>query len=78
MFIALICVQNSGITFKGEQRPLAGSIVEGQVDLEQVAGYAAAVRTKTIKGSKVTASAKAKRVEPKGEVIAVDAVEITK
>lgn len=62
------------ITFKGEQRPPSGPIVQGRIDVDEVAGYAAAVRTKRITSGHVKGEAKAKRVE--GEFIGIDADEI--
>src|SRR5215213_5523723 len=38
------------ITLKGEQRPPSGPVVEGHIDVEEVAGYAAAVRAGRIAG----------------------------
>jgi Bacterial Ig-like domain len=40
----LEAVLQERITFKGEQRPPSGPIVQGSIDVGEVAGYAAAVR----------------------------------
>lgn len=62
------------ITFKGEKRPPSGPVVEGHIDVDEVARYAAAVRAKRISSGYVRGEAKAKRVE--GELIGVDVDEI--
>jgi hypothetical protein len=62
------------LTFKGEKRSPSGPVVEGHIDVDQVAGYAAAVRTRRIASGHVKGEAKANRVE--GEFIGVDADEI--
>jgi hypothetical protein len=72
----LEAVLQERITFKGEQRPPSGPVVEGHIDVEEVAGYAAAVRARSITGGHVEAEAKAKRVESGGEFIGVDVDEI--
>jgi len=69
----LEAVYQQRITFKGEQRPPSGPVVEGSIDVEEVAGYTAAVRARQIVGGTVRAEAKARRVEPGGQVIGVDA-----
>jgi hypothetical protein len=51
-------------------------VVEGHIDVEQVAGYAAAVRARRITSGRVEAEAEAKRVESEGEFIGVDVDEI--
>ncbi|MBD0266246.1 MAG: hypothetical protein ICV78_27075 [Tolypothrix sp. Co-bin9] len=60
------------LTFKGEQRPSSGPVVEGKIDVKQVAAYAAAVRAKSVTSGKVTGDAKAERVESGGQFIGVD------
>jgi hypothetical protein len=69
----LEAVYQQRITFKGEQRPPSGPVVEGRIDVEEVAGYAAAVRARHIVGGTVRAEANARRVEPGGQVLGVDA-----
>jgi hypothetical protein len=66
------------ITFKGENRSPSGPVVEGRIDVDQVAGYAAAVRARRITGGHVGAEAKSRRVESGGEFIGVDVDEIGK
>jgi hypothetical protein len=68
----LEAVYQQRITFKGEQRPPSGPVVEGRIDVEEVAGYAAAVRARQIVGGTVRADAKAKHVEPGAQFIGVD------
>jgi hypothetical protein len=62
------------ITLKGESRPPSGPVVRGSIDVEQVAGCAAAVRARRITGGRV--EAEANRVESEGEFIGVDVDEI--
>jgi hypothetical protein len=69
----LEAVYQQRITFKGEQRPPSGPVVEGRIDVEEVAGYAAAVRARQIISGTVSAEATVRRVEPGGQVIGVDA-----
>ena len=68
----LEAVYQQRITFKGEQRPPSGPVVEGRIDVEEVAGYAAAVRARQIVSGTVRAEAKAKRVEPGAQFIGID------
>lgn len=65
-------VYQQRISFKGEQRPPSGPLVEGCIDVEEVAGYAAAIRARQIVSGTVKADAKAKRVEPGALIIGVD------
>lgn len=67
----LEAVYQQRITFKGEQRPVSGTTIEGAVDVEKVQGDVAAVRAGTIKGGTVTGTAKAKEVLPGGELSGV-------
>ena len=60
----LEAVYQQRITFKGEQHPPSGPVVEGRIDVEEVAGYTAAVRVRQIVSGSVKADAKARRVEP--------------
>jgi hypothetical protein len=73
----LEAVYRQRITFKGEQRPVSGTTIEGAIDVEKVQGDVAAVRARTIKGGKVTGTAKAKEVLAGGELsgVKVDIVE---
>jgi hypothetical protein len=64
------------ITFKGEDRPASGPIVEGEVDVDRVQGDAAAVRARLVTGGTVTGVARAKMVEPGGKLTGVDVDEI--
>lgn len=60
------------ITFSGEQRSPSGPIIEGRIDVEEVAGYVAAVRARQIVDGTVRAEATARRVEPGAQFIGVD------
>jgi hypothetical protein len=68
----LEAVYQQRITFKGEQRPPSGPVVEGRIDVEEVAGYAAAVHARQIVSGTVRVDAKARRVEPGAQFIGVD------
>lgn len=68
----LEAVYQQRITFKGEQRSPSGPVVESSIDVEEVTGYAAAIRARQIVGGTVRAEAKAKRVEPGGQFMGVD------
>jgi hypothetical protein len=69
----LEAVYQQRITFKGEQRPPSGPVVEGRIDVGKVAGYAAAVRAQQIIGGTVRGEVKANHVESGGQVMGVDA-----
>lgn len=68
----LEAVYQQRITFKGEQHPPSGPVVESRIDVEKVVGYAAAVRARQIVSGTVRAEATANHVEPGGQIIAVD------
>jgi hypothetical protein len=68
----LEAVYGQRITFKGESRPSSGPLVTGDIDVDDVAGDAAAVRARVIESGDVRGSAKAKRVEPVGKLSGVD------
>ena len=68
----LEAVYQQRLTFKGEQRPSSGPLVEGHIDVETVKGYVAAVRAKRILDGHVRADVKANSVENAGQVIGVD------
>jgi hypothetical protein len=65
-------VYGQRITLKGESREPSGPLVEGEIDVDQVAGDAAAVRARVIESGQVKGSAKAKRVERGGRLSGVD------
>jgi hypothetical protein len=69
---ALEAIYQQRITFKGEDRPPSGPLVEGRVDVGEVAGYAAAVRAEVIESGRVTGTLTAKEVKPGAEAVAVD------
>jgi hypothetical protein len=58
---------------KGEAGKQSGPLVEGEVDVDDVLGYVAGVRARSIEGGQVKGTAKAKRVGPGGELFGVDA-----
>jgi hypothetical protein len=68
----LEAIYQQRITFKGEDRPPSGPLVEGRVDVGDVAGYAAAVRSDVIESGRVQGTLTAKEVKPGGEAVAVD------
>ncbi len=60
------------ITFKGEQRPPCGPLIAGEVDVDAVRGYAAAVRAGSVRGGTVEGRARVKEVVAGGELYGVD------
>lgn len=70
----LEAVYQQRITFRGEQREAAGPLVHGRVDVEEVAGYAAAVRIRTLRGgsAEVRAELRAGRIEAGGEGVGLE------
>ncbi|MFL5655393.1 MAG: hypothetical protein ACJ8CB_14610 [Ktedonobacteraceae bacterium] len=68
----LEAVYQQRLTFKGEQRPPSGPVVEGHIDVEEVGGYSSAVRARQIVSGSVKADAKARRVEQGGQFIGLD------
>jgi hypothetical protein len=68
----LEAVYQQRITFRGEQRPVSGPVVEGRVDVTTVSGYAAAVRARTVTGGTVRGVASADEVTGTGQLIGVD------
>lgn len=69
---ALEAIYQQRITFKGEDRPPSGPLVEARVDVGEVAGYAAAVRAEVIESGRVTGTLTAKEVEQGAEAVGVD------
>jgi len=72
----LEAVYRQRITFRGEDRPPSGPIVEGTVDVEEVQGHVAAVKARLISSGRITGTAKAARVEKGGELYGVEVDEI--
>jgi hypothetical protein len=64
------------ITFEGEKRAPSGPLVRGEVDVEELLGYAAGVRAKHVKGGRVEGAAKAKKVGAGGELSGVDVEDV--
>lgn len=60
------------LTFKGEQRSSTGPLIEGHIDVDEVAGYVAGVRAQMIHNGRIVGKVNAKRVGPGGQVVAVD------
>jgi hypothetical protein len=72
----LEAIYQQRITFKGEARPPSGTRVEGGIDVNEVYGYAAAVRARTISGGTIIGKAKVGKVAPGGTLIGVDVDQI--
>lgn len=70
--LLLEVVYGQRITFKGERRGPSGPLVTGQIDIDQVAGDAAAIRVKSMSSGRATGSATANRVERGGKLTAVE------
>lgn len=69
----LEAIYGQAITFRGEPRPATGPLVEGALDVDAVAGYAAAVRARSIGGSAhVRGEATVGSVTEHGEVVGID------
>jgi hypothetical protein len=68
----LEAIYQQRLTFQGEHRPASGPVVKGHIDVDEVAGYAAAVRARIIVSGEVTAEAKSKRVETGGQLTTID------
>jgi hypothetical protein len=68
----LEAVYQQRLTFQGERRAPSGPLVESSINVEEVAGYVAAVRARHIIGN-VKAEAQAKHVVLGAQFIGVDA-----
>lgn len=68
----LEAVYGQRLTFRGEDRPPSGPLVTGEIDVEQVAGDAAAVRATKVVSGEVRGVAKAARVEKGGRLTGVE------
>jgi len=68
----LEAIYQQRITFKGESRPTSGPVVEGEVKVDEVLGYVAAVRARVIASGHVSAHAEATKVGSEGTLIGVD------
>lgn len=68
----LEAVYRQRITFKGESRPASGTVVEAKIDIDEVAGDAAAVRARELRSGTVRAEARAKKVAPGGKLTGAD------
>jgi hypothetical protein len=74
---ALEAVTGQEITFKGEPRAPA-TVIEGEADVDRVAGYVAAVRARRVVGGHIRGGARAGTVERGGQVVSVDIDELGK
>lgn len=72
----LEAVYQQRITFKGEQRPSSGPVVEGYIDVQRVEGYVAAIRAGRIGSGNVRGVAEARNVEQGGQLFGIDTSEI--
>lgn len=71
--LVLEAIYGQRITFRGEQRPASGPVVQGAIDVRSVSGYAAAVRAEAVRGSaEVRGKACADEVQAGGEIVGVD------
>jgi hypothetical protein len=69
----LEAIYRQRITFPGEDRPESGPLVEGEVDVITVAGYAAAVRARNVSGpATIHGTGKAGEVAAGGQFIGAD------
>ncbi len=68
----LEAVYQQRLTFKGERRAPSGPLVESSINVEEVAGYVAAVRARHIIGN-VKAEAQANHVAQGAQFIGIDA-----
>lgn len=64
------------ITFEGEKRAPSGPLLRGEVDVEELLGYAAGVRAKNVKSGRVEGKAKAKKVGEGGQIFGVDVEDV--
>jgi hypothetical protein len=60
---AMEAVFQQRLTFVGEKRPPSGPVVEGTLDIKQIAGTAAAVEARLIASGKVTGKVTSDRVD---------------
>jgi hypothetical protein len=70
----LEAVYQQRFTFIGEHREASGPLIHGRVDVDEVAGYAAAVRVEALKlaSGSVLGEVRAGRVAKDGEVVGLD------
>lgn len=73
---AMEAVLGQRIRFRGEPDRPSGPEISGEVDVEQVAGYAAAVRVRNLANGRIVGTARARTVESGGELIGVDADDV--
>jgi hypothetical protein len=70
----LEAVYQQRLTFRGEQREAAGPAIHGRIDVDQVAGYAAAVRVQLLRLASGTVQGEARvgKVAEGGEAVGLD------
>ncbi len=68
----LEAIYQQRLTFRGELRSLPGPVLEGRIDVEEVAGYIVAVRARKIASGHIKGDAAAKRVETGGQIIGIE------
>ena len=70
----LEAVYQQRLTFRGEQREAAGPLIHGRIDVDQIVGYAAAVRIQLLRLGSGTVQGEARigRVEEGGEGVGLD------
>jgi len=68
----LEAVYQQHLTFKGEQRPPSGPLVKGQINVDEIAGYASAVHAGVITSGEVSGHLTVKRIEEGGQAFGVD------
>jgi hypothetical protein len=69
---SLEAVLGQRIRFKGEAGEPSGPLVEGEVNVDDVLGYVAGVRARSIEGGVVRGSIRAKTVAPGSQAAGVD------
>lgn len=69
---ALEVVLGERIRFRGEGGEPSGPLVEGEANVDEVLGFVAGVRARSIQGGAVRGSARAKMVGPGGQAVGVD------
>ncbi len=68
----LEAIYQQRLTFQGEHRPTSGPVVKGRIDVDEVAGFAAAVRARVIASGEVTGEGTSQRVAPEGRFVTID------
>jgi hypothetical protein len=69
---ALEAVFHHTLTFRGESRDVAGPTAGVEMDVDEVAGYVAAVVARAVEGGHIRAAVTAKRVEEGGRLVGLE------